>query len=81
MSEVVIVALISLLGTLGGSFAGIITSGKLTNFRLSELEKKVEKLSGALERTILLEAKEETQNQSLQTLSNRLDRIEKLNLN
>ena len=40
MSENILIAILSLLGTLGGSFAGIITSGKLTNFRLSALETK-----------------------------------------
>lgn len=42
MSETVIVALISLVGTLGGTFGGILVSAKLTNYRLEQLEKKVE---------------------------------------
>ena len=49
MSENILIAILSLLGTLGGSFAGIITSGKLTNFRLSALEEKVEKQLGSSE--------------------------------
>ena len=43
METEIFVALLSLCGTLAGSFAGIITSGKLTNYRITELEKKVEK--------------------------------------
>ena len=43
MSEVVIVAILSLLGTLMGSLAGILTANKLTNYRIEQLEKKVEK--------------------------------------
>ena len=43
MSETVIVSLISLVGTLGGTFGGILVSAKLINYRLEQLEKKVEK--------------------------------------
>ncbi len=44
MNETVIIALISFVGTLLGTFAGIITSSKLTNYRIEQLEKKVESL-------------------------------------
>lgn len=50
MSETVIIALISLLGTLLGTFAGIITSSKLSNYRIEQLEKKVEKHNSMVER-------------------------------
>lgn len=42
MDSTVIVALISFLGTLAGTAGGIITSGKLTQYRIEQLEKKVE---------------------------------------
>ena len=42
MNEIFI-AIISFLGTLLGTFGGILTSAKLTNYRLLELEKRVEK--------------------------------------
>ena len=51
----VIVALVSLFGTLCGTFAGIVTSTKLTNYRIEQLEKKVEKHNSVVERTALLE--------------------------
>lgn len=38
----IIVAVIAMIGTTIGSFAGIIASAKLTNYRLSQLEKKVD---------------------------------------
>lgn len=37
------VALISLLGTIIGSGTGILVANKLTNFRLEQLEKKIDK--------------------------------------
>lgn len=40
MSEI-IVALIALAGTALGTFGGILTSSKLTNYRLKQLEDKV----------------------------------------
>ena len=47
----IIVAIISLVGTL----AGILTSTKLTIYRIEQLEKKVEKHNSVVERTALLE--------------------------
>jgi len=43
ISTEIIVSVISLLGTIGGSFGGILVSSKLTNYRIEQLEKKVEK--------------------------------------
>ena len=42
MKSEMIVAVFSLLGTLAGTFGGIITSAKLTNYRIAQLEKKVD---------------------------------------
>lgn len=50
MSEVIIVALISLAGTLGGSFLGVITSNKLVNYRLQQLEEKVNQHNNLIDR-------------------------------
>lgn len=37
----IIVALIALIGTLGGSLGGILVSSKMTNYRLQQLENRV----------------------------------------
>lgn len=42
MSDAVIVAMVSLAGTLIGSFSGIMAANKLTTYRIEQLEKKVE---------------------------------------
>ena len=55
MPSEVIVALVSLAGTLLGTFGGIMTSTKLTTYRIEQLEKKVEKHNSVVERTALLE--------------------------
>lgn len=55
MAGQIIIAIISLIGTLVGTFAGILTSTKLSNYRIEQLEKKVEKHNSVVERTALLE--------------------------
>lgn len=57
MNDVVIVGLLSLLGTIVGTFGGIVTSAKLTNYRIQQLEKKVEKHNNFAERIPVLEEK------------------------
>jgi len=41
MDTSVIVSMLSLVGTLGGSLGGILVSSKLTNYRLQQLENRV----------------------------------------
>lgn len=55
MSDSIIVALASLLGTGIGSYSGF----KLMKYRVEQLEKKVEKHNSVLERTFVLEEKVE----------------------
>lgn len=55
MSDTVIVALLSLVGTIVGSGLGVITSQKLTQYRLEQLEKKVQAHNNIVERTYKLE--------------------------
>lgn len=43
MTESVITALIALVGTVIGSFAGILIANKLSNYRIEQLEKKLDK--------------------------------------
>ncbi|MBQ9195976.1 MAG: hypothetical protein IJ157_01940 [Clostridia bacterium] len=51
------VAILSLCGTLIVSIAGILTANKLTNYRIEQLEKKVEKHNSVVERTFKLEGR------------------------
>lgn len=55
ISPEIIVGILSLVGTLCGTFAGIITSTKLTAYRIEQLEKKVEEHNSVIERTAILE--------------------------
>lgn len=49
------VAGMSLVGTLAGTFGGILVSSKLTNFRIEQLEKKQDQVNNVIERTYKLE--------------------------
>ena len=49
------VAGMSLLGTLAGTFGGILVSNKLTTYRIEQLEKKVAAHNNVVERTYKLE--------------------------
>lgn len=55
MTDTIIVALLSLGGTILGSFGGILTSSKLTNYRIEQLEKKVDKHNHFAQRIPVLE--------------------------
>lgn len=55
MSEAVIVATLGFAGTLLGSLLGVMTAQKLTQYRLAQLEEKVNKHNNIIERTFVLE--------------------------
>lgn len=66
MSDVVLVGVLSLAGTLIGSVAGIMTANKLTAYRIEQLEKKVDKHNTLVERMVVVE-------QSTKSAHHRLD--------
>ncbi len=53
----IIVALIALAGTALGTFGGILTSSKLTNYRLKQLENKVNEHNNYAHRLPVVEEK------------------------
>ena len=57
MDNEILIAILSFAGTLFGTFGGILTSAKLTNYRIEQLEKKVEKHNNFAERIPVIEEK------------------------
>ena len=57
MSETIIVGLLSLIGTILGTFGGILTANKLITYRIERLEEKVNKHNNVIERTFRLEGR------------------------
>ena len=76
MSDVVIVALISLLGTLFGTFGGILTSNKLTVYRIAQLEEQVKKHNNVVERVYRLEDNDKLLEEKIKVANHRLQDIE-----
>lgn len=68
MSDTVIVALLSLVGTVLGSGLGVVASQKLTQFRLEQLEKKVEAHNNLVERMYHAEGKLEEYGHEIEDL-------------
>ena len=76
MSESVMVAVLALIGTLGGTFGGILTANKLTNYRIEQLEKKVEKHNQVVERVYILEKSEAVMEEEIKVANHRIDDLE-----
>lgn len=71
MTEAVIVAILSLVGTLVGSLGGIMKANRLTNYRIQQLEEKVEKHNKVIERVYNLEKNEAIIKEEIEHLSHR----------
>ena len=54
MSETIVVGILSLIGTLIGSLGGVLAANRLTNYRIEQLEKKVERHNQVVERVYKL---------------------------
>lgn len=76
MDSTVISAILALIGSLVGTFAGIITSSKLTEYRIKELEKKQDKHNQVIERTYKLEERMELVEERQKVANHRLSNLE-----
>lgn len=76
MSDVIVVGILSLFGTLIGSLSGILTANKLTNYRIEQLEKKVEKHNNVLERVYELEKNEAVIQEEIDVANHRIKDLE-----
>ena len=77
MDNTIVVATLSLVGTLAGTFGGVMTSNRLTGYRLEKLEEQMKKYNNLIERTFRLEEANALQSQSIENLTHRVDKLEK----
>ncbi|MBC8532261.1 hypothetical protein [Gehongia tenuis] len=70
MNSEIIVALVAFAGTLAGTFGGILTSSKMTNYRLQQLEKKVNEHNQYARRMPVVEEQIKVVNHRLEDLEN-----------
>jgi hypothetical protein len=75
--SVIIVAVLSLAGTLTGSYFSQRKSAALMAYRLEQLEKKVDKHNSVIERTYKLEERCEVIDEKIKVTNHRLDDLEK----
>ena len=76
MSDAVVVALIGLLGSGAGAFGGILISSKLTQYRLEQLERKVEAHNQVIDRVYKLEERTELQEEKIKAANHRIGDLE-----
>lgn len=57
MRSEIVVALLSLVGTFIGTIGGILASQKLTSYRISKLEEKVDKHNNLIDRMYKIETR------------------------
>lgn len=77
MSTEILVALIGLGGSALGSLIGIMANSKLMNYRIQQLEKKVDKHNNLIERTYKLEEKAEVFEEKIKVANHRIDDLER----
>lgn len=70
VTDSIIVAILSLVGTLIGSMTGILTANKLVNYRLKKLEEKVQAHNNLIERTYKLEGRMSEAEHNIRDLRN-----------
>lgn len=76
MTEAIIVAVLSLIGTLGGTFGGIMAANKLTNYRIEQLEKKVAEHNNLVSRLYAVEKHEAVMEEEIKVANHRIDDLE-----
>ncbi len=68
MATDIVVAVIAFAGTALGTFGGILTSSKLTNYRIQQLEKKVDEHNNFARRVPVIEEQIKVINHRIQDL-------------
>lgn len=70
MEPIVIVGALSFAGTTVGSVAGILTANKLSNYRIQQLEDKVNKHNNLIERMVAVESSAKSAHHRIDELRN-----------
>lgn len=70
MPTEIIVSLISICGTVCGSFFGVLASSKLTQYRIEQLEKKVQAHNNLVERMYKVEGEMDEVQHEIRDLKN-----------
>ena len=77
MSDTIVVGLLSLLGTGIGGVISVLTANKLTNYKIEQLQKQVEKHNTIIERTYKLEENAAVMDEQIKVANHRIADIER----
>ena len=77
MDTNIIIALIGLLSSVLVQFGGILINSKLTNYRIEQLEKEVQKHNNLVERVYKLEQDAAVQEEKIAVANHRIDDLER----
>lgn len=78
MATEIIIALIALAGSAVGSLGGIVINGRMSNYRIEQLEKKVDKHNSLIERTYAIEQHNAVVDEEIKVANHRIDDLEKI---
>lgn len=76
ISDAVLVAIIGLCGSLVGSVFGVLCSAKLTNYRIEQLEKKVDRQNDLIEKMFKVEQEQAVVSTRISGIDHRLQNLE-----
>ena len=80
MNDTIMLAILSLIGTLAGTFGGIMTSSRLTGYRIEQLEKKMDEHNSTetklTERVFKLEEHSSVIDEQIKVANHRIDDLE-----
>lgn len=76
MTETIIVGILSLIGTGLGGVISVMTANKLTNYKIEQLQKQVEKHNAVVERTFKLEEHAAVVDEQIKVANHRIADIE-----
>ncbi|MGN0489396.1 MAG: hypothetical protein ACI4HO_09065 [Ruminococcus sp.] len=79
MPTEILVAIIGLAGSALGSLCGVLINTKLSNYRIEQLEKKVDKHNNLIERVYLIEQHEAVIDQEIKVANHRINDLEDIN--
>ena len=76
MTETIVASLVGVIGSFLGTLAGIMINTKLINYRIEQLEKKVDKHNQVIDRVYVLEKHEAVINEEIKVANHRIQDLE-----
>lgn len=77
MSDSIIVAIISGIGTMAGAIVSILTANRITNYKIERLEEEVKKHNNLIERMFAVEQQTAILDEKVKVANHRIDDLEK----